>query len=288
MEALSHVYSPGTPLEKKALSGVSLQIMPGECWGILGETGSGKTTLVQHFNGLLKPSAGKVYVEGKDLSSGEVSLPEIRRRVALAFQFPEHQLFEETVSADISFVLRQKSVSSSQEIESLVKSACRMVGLDYEAFACRSPFELSGGEMRRVALAGILAQDPPVLILDEPTAGLDGKGREEILREIGEIRRSGRTVIMISHSVEDLAELADRLLVLEEGRILAVGAPADVFSFLLRADKVTFLVPPVFRLLEELRGLNCSIPGGIYRMEEAVAALNRFLSPPTLNIPAEN
>ncbi len=288
VENLSFVYHPGTPLERKALDHVSLRIAPGECLGIIGATGSGKTTLVQHFNGLLKPSSGKVYVEGLDLESREVSWSELRRKVGLVFQYPEHQIFEETVFAEISFVLRQQKVLPAEEIALRVKSACDGVGLDYEAFSGRSPFELSGGEMRRVALAGVLVQEPRLIILDEPTVGLDGPGKREILRELRELHRSGKTVVIISHSVEDLTGLVDRLIVLEEGRIAASGRPAEVFSFLLDAPKLTFLVPPVFRLLHELRASGWPIPGDVYEPGQAVAAIDSFLRSRPGKPPAEN
>ena len=256
--------------------------------GIIGETGSGKTTLVQHFNGLLKPSSGKVYIEGMDLSSLRIPWPELRQRVGLVFQYPEHQLFEETVSDDISFVLRQRGTFCSEEIEHRVKSACQLVGLDYEKFSNRSPFELSGGEMRRVALAGVLVQEPRLLILDEPTVGLDGPGKREILREIGELRRSGKTVVMISHSVEDIVNLADRFIVLEAGEILTSGSPEKVFSYLLRAGKLTFLVPSTFRLLWELRHCGWDLPESVFWVEEALSALDRFLKSGHWNFQAEN
>ncbi len=265
-----------------------MQITPGECVGIIGETGSGKTTLVQHFNGLLKPSSGKVYVEGTDLSSPRISWPDLRQRVGLVFQYPEHQLFEETVFDDISFVLRQRGIFSSEEIELRVKSACGLVGLDYEGFSNRSPFELSGGEMRRVALAGVLVQEPRLLILDEPTVGLDGAGKREILREIGELRRSGKTVVMISHSVEDMVDLVDRLIILEGGKILTSGSPAEVFSFLLQRGKLTFLVPSVFRLICDLRTHGWDLPDQIFLVEEALPAIDRFLRRGQMKSPAEN
>ncbi len=256
--------------------------------GVIGETGSGKTTLVQHFNGLLKPSSGKVYLEGMDLSSPRILWPELRQQVGLVFQYPEHQLFEETVFEDISFVLRQRGIFSSEEIELRVNSACRLVGLDYEEFSRRSPFELSGGEMRRVALAGVLVQEPRLLILDEPTVGLDGPGKREILREIGELRRSGKTIVMISHSTEDLVNLVDRLIVLEGGKILTSGSPAEVFSFLLPTGKLSFLVPPVFRLLYDLRAHGWDLPEKISQMEEALPVIDRFLKRGQMKSPAEN
>jgi energy-coupling factor transport system ATP-binding protein len=270
------------------LEDISLQITPGECVGIIGETGSGKTTLVQHFNGLLKPSSGKVYVEGTDLNSPRISWPDLRQRVGLVFQYPEHQLFEETVFDDISFVLRQRGIFSSEEIELRVKSACGLVGLDYEGFSNRSPFELSGGEMRRVALAGVLVQEPRLLILDEPTVGLDGAGKREILREIGELRRSGKTVVMISHSVEDMVDLVDRLIVLEGGKILTSGSPAEVFSFLHHRGKLPFLVPSVFRLICDLRTHGWDLPDQIFLVEEALPVIDRFLRRGQMKSPAEN
>lgn len=277
MEGLTHVYHPATPWERKALEGISLRVEAGECVGIMGETGSGKTTLVQHFNGLLKPSAGKVQVEGVDLGEPGVSWPELRRRVGLVFQYPEHQLFEKTVSEEISFVLRQQKILPPGEIESRVKSACLMVGLEYEKFRDRSPFELSGGEMRRVALAGVLIQDPRVLILDEPTVGLDGPGRQEVLKEIRSLHRSGKTVIIVSHSVEDLLDLVDRLMVLKEGRLLTSGTPGEVFSFLVETGDLNFLVPPIFQVCQKLRAAGWDIPDRVFKVEEALPAIDRYL-----------
>jgi energy-coupling factor transport system ATP-binding protein len=246
--------------------------------GIVGETGSGKTTLVQHFNGLLKPSAGKVYVEGKDVSQPGISWPELRRRVGLVFQYPEHQLFEESVFEDVAFVLRQQKTLSREEVEKRVKAACLLVGLDEEKFGRRSPFELSGGEMRRVALAGVLVQDPAILILDEPTVGLDGAGKREILREMETLHRSGKTVIIVSHAVEEIVDLVDRLIVMEAGKILFSGSPAEVFSSLLEKKRMTFLVPPIFRLFHDLRAQGWDLPEGVLRVEEALPAIERRLS----------
>ena len=256
--------------------------------GIVGGTGSGKTTLVQHFNGLLKPSAGKVYVEGRDLGLPGVSWPELRRRVGLVFQYPEHQLFEETVFEEIAFALRRQMAVSKEEIEERVKSACLLVGLDYEAFRRRSPFELSCGEMRRVALAGVLIQDPAVLILDEPTVGLDGAGKREIRREMEALHRSGRTIFIVSHALDEILGLADRLVVMESGTVLASGAPAQVFAFLMQKDKLTFLVPPIFRLIRELRACGWSLPEEIFQVEEALLAIEMYLDRARLPSAARN
>ena len=276
-ERIGYLYHPGTPLEKKALEEVSLQIEEGECIGIVGETGSGKTTLVQHFNGLLRPSSGKIWVEGVEIGRPGTSWVKLRQRVGLVFQYPEHQLFEETVFDDISFVLRQGKIFSAAEVERRVKSACAVVGLDYEDFRGRSPLELSSGEMRRAALAGILVQEPSLLILDEPTVGLDGPGKREILREIRHLHRSGKTVVIVSHEVEDLLEIVNRLIVLDQGNVLITGSPPEVFSFLLEKDQLTFLVPPVYRLCSDLRAAGWDIPAGIYRVEETIPVLDRMI-----------
>jgi len=278
VEGLTHTYNPGTSLEIRALDEVSLDVHPGECVGIVGGTGSGKTTLVQHFNGLLKPSAGKVYVEGKDLSQPGISWPDLRRRVGLVFQYPEHQLFEESVFEDIAFVLRRQKTLSREEVEKRVKAACLLVGLEEEKFSRRSPFELSGGEMRRVALAGVLVQEPVILILDEPTVGLDGAGKREILREMEILHRSGKTVIIVSHAVEEIAPLVDRLIVMEEGKILFSGSPGEVFTSLLEKERMTFLVPHIFRLCHTLRARGWDLPQGVVRVEEALLAIERCLN----------
>jgi len=254
--------------------------------GIVGKTGSGKTTLVQHFNGLLKPSAGKVYVEGRDLGDRGISWPDLRRRVGLVFQYPEHQLFAETVYEDIAFVLCQQKGFSPEEVEERVRSACGMVGLDYESFRRRSPFELSGGEMRRAALAGVLVQDPPILILDEPTVGLDGPGKGEVLREIGALHRLGKTIIIVSHAVEDLAERVDRFMVMEEGRVLTSGEPGEVFARLLEMKEFSFLVPPIFQLCGDLRAAGWALPDGLLRTEEAISAIERNLREGPTHLPS--
>jgi energy-coupling factor transport system ATP-binding protein len=281
VERLTHIYNRGTPLEKKAIEDISLQIERGEFIGIIGETGSGKSTLVQHFNGLLKPSGGRVVIEGMDLALPGISWNELRQRVGLVFQYPEQQLFEATVFDDISFVLRQRKVFSPAEVEHRVESACVSVGLDYEEFRSRSPFELSGGEKRRVALAGVLVQEPHLLILDEPTVGLDGPGKREILKQVEALHHSGKTVIIISHAVEDLLGMVNRLVVLESGRLLTTGAPAEVFSFLLQTGKVTSLVPSIYQLCHDLRAEGWDIPEGILAVEEAVEVLDRSLRSPT-------
>jgi energy-coupling factor transport system ATP-binding protein len=259
------------------LEGVSLQVAAGEFLGIVGKTGSGKTTLVQHFNGLLKPSAGKVYVEGRDLGEPGISWPELRRRVGLVFQYPEHQLFAETVFEDIAFVLGQQKSFSPEEIEGRVRYACGMVGLDFDTFRRRSPFGLSGGEMRRAALAGVLVQNPSILILDEPTVGLDGPGKREVLRQIGTLHRLGKTIVIVSHAVEDLADRVDRLMVMEEGRIVTSGEPGEVFARLTEMKKSPFLVPPVFQLCEDLRAAGWTLPGKVFQTEEALSAIDRNL-----------
>jgi energy-coupling factor transport system ATP-binding protein len=277
VEGLTHIYNRGTSLEKKAIEDISLQIEEGEFVGIIGETGSGKSTLVQHLNGLLKPSCGRVLIGGMDLGFPGVPWGEIRQRVGLVFQQPEQQLFEETVFAEVSFALRRRRNLSSREIEDRVQSACAFVGLDYEAFRNRSPLELSGGEKKRVALAGVLAQDAQLLILDEPTVGLDYLGKREILKRVERLKNSGKTVIVISHSIEDLVGMVDRVVVLEEGKLLTAGPPAKVFSFLLMTGKLTFLVPSIYQLCHDLRTEGYDIPEGILRVEDALGALDWFL-----------
>jgi energy-coupling factor transport system ATP-binding protein len=232
---------------------------------------------VQHFNGLLKPSSGRVVIEGIDLALSGISWNELRQRVGLVFQYPEQQLFEATVFDDISFVLRQRKVFSPAEVEQRVESACASVGLDYGEFRSRSPFELSGGEKRRVALAGVLVQEPRLLILDEPTVGLDGPGKQEILKQIEKLHHSGKSVIIISHAVEDLIGFVNRLVVLEEGKLLTAGPPAEVFSFLLKNGKLTFLVPSIYQLCHDLTAEGWDIPEGIFQVEEAVQVLDQVL-----------
>jgi len=232
---------------------------------------------VQHFNGLLKPSSGRVHVEGKDLSRSGIAWAELRQRVGMVFQYPEQQLFAETVFDEVSFVLRQRKNLSWREIEEGVKWACAVVGLDYDGFRRRSPLELSGGEMRRVALAGVLVQEPHILILDEPTVGLDGPGKQEILREIGQLRHFGKTLVIVSHAIEDFLDFVDRVIVLEEGRVFTAGAPSEVFSSLLQVGKFPFLVPSLFRLCHDLRREGWDIPEPTFRVEEALPILDRLL-----------
>lgn len=277
VEHLTHIYMPGTPMEAVALEDVSLEIADGEFVGLIGQTGSGKSTLVQHFNGLLKPTSGKVYVDGLDLGAKGTDLKEVRRRVGLVFQYPEHQLFEETVFADIAFGPRNMGLEG-EELTRRVREAMEMVGLDYESLKDRSPFELSGGQMRRVAIAGVLAMKPKGLVLDEPTAGLDPRGRNEILQQVKELhRRFGLTVVLVSHRMEDVARLADRLLVMHQGRLVLTGTTREVFRQAEVLQEIGLGVPQVTELMRRLRGRWPKLPVDVLTVEEAEREILGYL-----------
>ena len=273
---LTHCYSEGSAFRTVALDDVSFRVDDGEFIGVIGHTGSGKSTLVQHLNGLLRPSSGQVLIDGEDLNGEHVNRRALRQRIGLVFQYPEYQLFEETVAKDIAFGPKNQGLSAD-EIAERVRYAMDCVHLDYEKYAERSPFELSGGQMRRVAIAGVLAMEPEVLILDEPTAGLDPRGRDRILSMLEELQaRDGTTILMVSHSMEDMARLASRLLVISEGRLAADGTPRELFS---RPELMTFLgldVPEAARLCAVLREKGYDLPPDLYRAEELKEHLLRL------------
>jgi len=273
---LTHCYSEGSAFKTIALNDVSFRIDEGEFVGIIGHTGSGKSTLVQHLNGLLKPSSGQVLVDGEDLNGEHVDRRALRQRIGLVFQYPEYQLFEDTVAKDIAFGPKNQGLSA-EEISERVHYAMDCVHLDYTKYAERSPFELSGGQMRRAAIAGVLAMRPSVLILDEPTAGLDPKGRDKILTMLEELHAAGNvTIIMVSHSMDDMARLATRLLVMSEGKIVAEGTPREIFA---QADMMTSIgldVPDAARLCRVLREKGYDLPADLYRPEELKEHLLRL------------
>lgn len=265
---LSHTYMPGTPFQVEALKRVNLSISAGEFVGIIGETGSGKSTLVQHFNGLLKPTAGEVLFAGKNIWTGETNLRELRSRVALLFQFPEHQLFEETVFADVSFGPRNLGLSG-RELEERVRFGLECMGLDFNAFKDRSPFQLSGGEKRRVAMAGILAMRPQVVILDEPAAGMDPLGRRLFMEQISRLHREEKlTVILVTHNMEEVARLAERLFVFCQGEMLLQGRPVDVFSADSLIKETGLEMPPLNELLQRLRSQGKGVRTDIFTVNE--------------------
>lgn len=266
---LSYTYAERTPLAVEALSGIDLTVGDGEFLGLIGHTGSGKSTLIQHLNGLLKPPPGRVVVDGIDLGAKHTNLRAIRQKVGLVFQYPEHQVFEETVFDDIAFGPRNLH-QSQLDVEDRVEEAMTLVGLDFAVYKDRSPLELSGGQLRRVAIAGVLAMKPRTLILDEPTAGLDPRGRDDILGRIAALRRDlGLTVILVSHHLEELAPLVDRLVVLDRGRVLLSGTPREVFrqEDLLRS--VGLDVPEMVRLVHKLRAQGIPLEGEPLTVEEA-------------------
>jgi energy-coupling factor transport system ATP-binding protein len=277
VEGLTHTYAPGTPLEKRALDGVSMRIAAGEWVGIVGESGSGKTTLVQHLNGLLNPTGGRIFIGGTDLGKAGLSRNRVRQSVGMVFQYPENQFFEETVYDEISFVLRTRGGLSPEEIRQRVLASCRTLGLDFESLSSRSPFQLSGGEMRRVALASVLVQDPQLLILDEPTLGLDPIGKQLILQAIDRLHGAGKTVILIAHEIEDLLNRASRFIVMHRGRIWASGPPSEVFLALLQSEEQNLLIPSPFRLLQALRNSGWKIPAEVIGVEAALPYLDGHL-----------
>lgn len=277
MNNVMYKYMPGTPYEKTALDGVSLEIKDGEFVGLIGHTGSGKSTLIQHLNGLLKPTSGSILIDGVDITLKGVSLREIRQKVGLVFQYPEHQLFEETVYKDIAFGPINLGLTH-EEIESRVKQTMKIVGLNYNEYKDKSPFELSGGQKRRVAIAGVLAMKPKVLILDEPTAGLDPRGRDEILENIKQLHKTQKmTIILVSHSMEDVAKLVDRIIVMNHGKVALSGTPREVFMQPEKLEKMGLSVPQVTYLVRKLKARGFNIRQDVITVEEAKNELLRCL-----------
>ena len=272
VKKLTHVYMPGTPFEAKALNAVSLSIQDGEFVGIIGHTGSGKSTLISHLNGLDRSESGVVFVNGIDLGEKGTDLVAIRRVVGLVFQYPEYQLFEETVAKDVAFGPANLDIDA-EEINRRVATALRQVGLDPDKVSEKSPFELSGGQKRRFAIAGVLAMQPTILILDEPAAGLDPTGRREMFELIRGIHDAGTTVVMVSHSMDDVGRLCDRLFVLNRGEIAYTGTPAEVFVHENRLHAIGLDVPECAKLARRLRDAGFDMPEGIYRTEDVCAAI---------------
>ena len=277
VSGLRHVYSAGTPFEKVAIDDINIEIPHGQFVGLIGHTGSGKSTFIQHLNALLKPTSGTVTVDGEDINADKISAKNVRHKVGLVFQYPEYQLFEETVYADIAFGPKNMGLSET-EIDERVREAAHFVGVTDEQFE-KSPLELSGGQKRRVAIAGVIAMRPGVLILDEPTAGLDPAGCEQILRNICDYHtQTGSTVIIVSHSMDDVARLADRLVVFNHGAIRFDGTPEEVFSQPEELRSIGLAVPAATELAMELKKLGLKLPNSIYtneQLEKALVALKR-------------
>ena len=275
VEALTHVYSAGTPFEKTAIDNISLEIPSGQFVGLLGHTGSGKSTFIQHLNALLKPTSGKVLVDGEDINQDKKTRRAVKNKVGLVFQYPEYQLFEETVFADIAFGPKNMGLGK-EEIEQRVREAAHFVGVEEELFQ-RSPLELSGGQKRRIAIAGVMAMRPEVLILDEPTAGLDPAGCEQVLENIRNYReKSGATVLIVSHSMDDVARFAERIIVFHEGRVAMDGTPAEVFSHAQELVEIGLNIPKAAELALALRKRNIPVPEGVFTHEELLKALLRI------------
>ena len=269
---VTHTYNADSPFESTALDKVSFTIHDGEFIGIIGHTGSGKSTLIQHLNGLLKPTGGTVIVNGMDLTAKGTNMKEVRRTIGLVFQYPEYQLFEETVEKDIAFGPKNLGLDE-KKIATRVRDAMRLVDLDYAQFANKSPFELSGGQKRRVAIAGVLAMEPDILILDEPTAGLDPYGRDYILGLVENWHKLGRTILMVSHSMDDVARFADRIFVMNHGRLEMQGTPDEVFAEEERLRSMGLDVPAVTTLAGELSRRGFDLPRHIHTMDEMERAL---------------
>ena len=272
LDHVTYVYSGGTAFERKALDDICLEIPDGQFVGMIGHTGSGKSTLIQHLNGLLQATSGTIYVDGEDIYREGYDRKALRGRVGLVFQYPEHQLFETDVFTDVCFGPKNQGLSD-EEIKERAVSALAMVGMD-ESFYKKSPFELSGGQKRRAAIAGILAMHPRVLILDEPTAGLDPKGRDEILDQVARLHREQKiTVILVSHSMEDVANYADRIIVMNKGRVLYDDVPASVFAHYRELEEVGLAAPQVTYVTRTLEEMGWDIHTAVTTVEEAKEAI---------------
>ena len=277
IENLTHVYMPKTPFEKKALDDVNLVIEDGEFLALIGHTGSGKSTLIQHLNGLLEPSSGRILVDNIDITNKETKLTDIRKKIGLVFQYPEYQLFEETIEKDIAFGPNNLGLSE-EEVSERVKKSMEMVGLDYETYKDVSPFDLSGGQKRRVAIAGVIAMEPKVLILDEPTAGLDPKGRDDILEQIKILHEKYKmTIVLVSHSMEDVGKLAERIVVMNKGKIALVGRPSEIFKEVETLENIGLAVPQVTYLMRALREKGFNVSDEVFTVEQGSKELLKVL-----------
>ena len=277
VENLTHIYAEGLPEETRALDDVSFRIEEGEFVCIIGHTGSGKSTLLQHLNGLLKPKSGRIFVGDTEVTNPKTPMPELRKKVGLVFQYPEYQLFEEDVKTDVAFGPKNLGLDE-EEIDRRVRQAIEKVGLDYEEIMEASPFELSGGQKRRVAIAGVLAMEPEMLVLDEPAAGLDPKAHRNMLDMIkGYHEETGRIVILVSHNMDDVAELADKVLVMDGGRLAMEGTPAEVFARGSELSEMGLGLPAMTEIVHELNLQGVAAKEGLYTPAEAALEIATFL-----------
>lgn len=268
VENLTHIYSKGLAYETIAVDNVSFDIPDGEFVGIIGHTGSGKSTLIQHLNGLLKPDSGSIYIGDTDITEKKVTMTDIRKKIGLVFQYPEYQLFEETVAQDVSFGPKNLGLSD-EEIDIRIREAMDLVDMPFHEFADRSPFELSGGQKRRIAIAGVIAMRPEILILDEPTAGLDPKAHRDILEMVLTVKeKTNNTVILVSHNMDDIAEFADRVIVMDGGKIAKQGTPTEVFTGNEQLKSIGLGLPFATELAEELKAGGFEIDTNILMMDE--------------------
>lgn len=274
---LTHIYNEGLPHESVALDNVSFEINDGEFIGIIGHTGSGKSTLLQHLNGLLKPKSGQIIVGDTDITDPSCKLLEIRRRIGLVFQYPEYQLFEETVAKDVAFGPKNLGLAQD-EIDKRVEEAIGLVGLPFEEIREKSPFELSGGQKRRVAIAGVVAMKPEVLILDEPTAGLDPKAHKDVLEMAYNIHKHEKNItIFVSHNMADIAKLCDRVFVMDKGKLVLSGTPEEVFAEEERLTSIGLSLPPAAQLMHRLHEANHAIKAEVFDAENAAEEIFKFL-----------
>ena len=279
MKHVFYTYQEGSPAESHALQDICLNIEEGEFLGIVGHTGSGKSTLIQHLNGLLKPTRGEVLVDGVDINqkAAKAQRRDLRLKVGLVFQYPEYQLFEETVEQDIGFGPRNLGLNDA-EVQTRVKEAMALLKLDYKSLRKQSPFDLSGGQKRKVAIAGVLAMKPKYLILDEPTAGLDPRGREEFLEQLKTLHQQGMTIIMVSHSMDDMARYAQRMIVMDHGKIHLQGTPGEVFAHPEELHQIGLDVPSLTRLLLQLKARGLDVRTDLFDMQAVKAEILRALA----------
>ncbi len=277
VENLTHIYNEGLPHESVAVQDVSFSVGDGQIAGIIGHTGSGKSTMVQHLNGLVKPKSGNIYIDEVNICDGKTVMREIRQKVGLVFQYPEYQLFEETVFRDVAFGPKNIGLAD-EELEARVREAIELVGLDYEQIKDKSPFDLSGGQKRRVAIAGVIAMKPKVLILDEPTAGLDPKAHRDVLDMIIRVHRHENNItIMVSHNMEDIASMCDKVIVMDKAHVVMEGTPAEVFARRQELKQIGLAAPPVTELIDMLNDRGFDLDRNILTRDRAVEEIYRAI-----------